>query len=83
MINRNLRQGFTLVQLMIMLLIISVVLAASAPMITRAHKKIPERAVHGKYFCYYNDDGELMQEEYDSRKKTKGAEKCLKFSKLL
>ena len=74
MINRNLRQGFTLVQLMIMLLIISVVLAASAPMITRAHKKIPERAVHGKYYCYYDNDGKLREEYYDSRRLVKGGE---------
>jgi len=62
----NKQKGFTLVQLMATLFILSVILAASAPMITRAYKKIPTRAIHGMYICYYGNGG--LTEEYFNAK---------------
>lgn len=62
----NKQKGFTLVQLMATLFILSVILAASAPMITRAYKKIPTRAVHGMYICYYGNGG-LTEEYYNAK----------------
>ena len=49
MINKKYKSGFSLAQLMIALFVASVILAATSPMIVKAHKKIPSRAPHGKY----------------------------------
>ena len=58
--NKNLKLGFTLVELMVFFMFISLVLAASTPIITKRLKNIPEKVYHGKYIClggehrYYN-----------------------------
>lgn len=51
--NRK-KSGFTLVELMVFFVFISLVLAASAPIITKRVKYIPERVGHGKFMCYNN-----------------------------
>ncbi len=49
---KDLRQGFTLVELMIFFIFISILLAASTPIITKQAKNIPLKMHHGKYICY-------------------------------
>lgn len=46
------KTGFTLVELMVFFVFVSLVLAASAPIITKRVKYIPERVGHGKFMCY-------------------------------
>lgn len=66
MINKKYKSGFSLAQLMIALFVTSVILAATSPMIVKAHKKIPSRAPHGKYICYWSN-GNLIEEYYNSK----------------
>ena len=47
----NLKLGFTLVELMVFFVFISLVLAVSAPIITKKVRQIPERVPHGKFVC--------------------------------
>lgn len=54
------KSGFTLVELMVFFIFISIVLAASTPIITKRVKNIPLKIHHGKFICtpghyeYYN-----------------------------
>lgn len=51
---KDLKQGFTLVELMVFFIFISILLAASTPIITKRAKNIPLKMHHGKYICYGN-----------------------------
>lgn len=50
--KNKLKKGFTLVELMIFFVFISLVLAASTPIITKRIRYIPDRVPHGKFVCY-------------------------------
>jgi len=63
------KQGFSLVELMIFMLFITLIIAASAPMISRRFSEVPSRAVHGIYMCYRNEDNVLYQARYNSTRK--------------
>lgn len=66
--KHNNKSGFTLVELMVFFIFISLVLAASTPIITKRVKNIPIKIHHGKYICkpgyqaYYNST-RLVSEE--------------------
>ena len=66
--KHNNKSGFTLVELMVFFIFISLVLAASTPIITKRVKNIPIKMHHGKYICrpgyqaYYNST-RLVSEE--------------------
>jgi len=66
--HNNLKSGFTLVELMVFFVFISLVLAASTPIITKRAKNLPLKIHHGKYICtpghqaYYNST-RLVSEE--------------------
>ena len=61
-------RGFSLSELMIIMLLVSLILAASVPLITKKHLKLPFGNVeHGTYICYYDDDGELHEARYASK----------------
>ena len=47
----NYKRAFTLVEIMLLLVVFSLVLAASYSVITRKHKLKPTRTVHGQYIC--------------------------------
>lgn len=64
--KKNKKLGFTLVELMIFFLFISLILAATAPMITKKVKELPRRFNHGMFMCYRNEDGQLVEEYYNS-----------------
>lgn len=60
------KSGFTLVELMIFFVFVSLLLAAAAPMITKRVKDLPRRFNHGMYMCYRDTDGTLTQKFYNS-----------------
>lgn len=72
--NRK-KSGFTLVELMVFFVFISLVLAASAPIITKRVKYIPERVGHGKFMCY---NGGHTQVYYNATKliSTQSVDRC-------
>lgn len=79
------RGAFTLVEVMILLVVLSLVLASTFTVITRKHHLKPSRsAVHGRYICYMNsdassDDGYTYHEiKYSGNSKSydQGTEEC-------
>lgn len=63
---KKLKTGFTLVELMVFFMFISLLLAAATPIITKRIKDIPTRIYHGKYVCYRNSAGNLVEEYYNT-----------------
>ena len=45
--RKNLKKGFSLVEMMLLLLIVSLVTAGSMSVITKKHARIPKKIVHG------------------------------------
>lgn len=64
--NDKLKSGFTLVELMVFFVFITLLLAASTPLITKRVKSLPARVYHGKFMCYRGADGQLHQEYYNT-----------------
>lgn len=70
--------GFSLVEVMILFAILSVILAASMPMITRKSHPVPQRFGHGVYRCIsdgYKADGvtpKYIEERYNSTQRISG-----------
>lgn len=56
-------KAFTLIELMMILLVASLIIAALFPVITKKHFRLPELANHGSYLCYYQD-GKLYEAEW-------------------
>ena len=54
------RFGFSLAELMIVFVIATLIVAASVPIISKKHFKMPGNVNHGTYLCYYKD-GKLYQ----------------------
>lgn len=50
---RNNKKAFSMVELMLLLLFVSLITAALTPVVTRKHFKLPKPASHGAYLCYY------------------------------
>ena len=46
-------KAFSMVELMMVLLISALIIAAIVPIITRKHMQLPTLATHGAYLCYY------------------------------
>lgn len=46
------KKAFTIVELMLALVVLSLIVASSVSIITRRHKLIPRKTLHGKYFCF-------------------------------
>lgn len=59
------KEAFSLVELMIFMLFITLVLAASSPMITKRIREIPQRTSHGTFICYRDEDNTLRQATYN------------------
>lgn len=64
--HNNLRAGFTLVELMVFFLFISILIAASTPLITKRIKSVPLRTYHGKFLCYRDGAGTLHGDYYNA-----------------
>lgn len=58
----DLKKAFTLIEVMLLLVVLSLVFASSTTIITRKHKLKPRRSVHGTYICYRNRDDGLLHE---------------------
>lgn len=58
--------AFTLVELMMLLLVASLIIAACIPVITKKHFKLPSTVIHGSYLCYY-DKGRLHETKWVGR----------------
>ena len=66
--NGRIRKAFTLIEVMLLLVVLSLIFASSASIITRKHKLKPRRSVHGTYICYRNrDDGNLHEIMYSGK----------------
>ena len=52
--KNNFKYAFTLVELMVFFIFISLLLAASTPIITKRVKNLPIKHHHGKFICYGN-----------------------------
>ena len=50
-------KAFSMVELMMVLLISALIIAAIVPIITRKHLQLPTVASHGAYLCYYGPRG--------------------------
>jgi len=61
--TRNLG-GFSLVEMMLLLIIVSLMIASGVSVISKKHVKVPRLAMHGAYICYYNKEGKLHEEKY-------------------
>lgn len=60
MFNFKKQKAFSLVEMMMLLIIASLLIAASVPIVTKRHLHLPSVANHGSYICYYKD-GHLME----------------------
>lgn len=67
------KYGFSMVELMLLLLIASLILAATVPVITKKHLHLPFSTNHGSYICYYDQEGKL----HEDRKSGKITQKSL------
>ncbi len=59
--------GFSLVEMMLLLLIVSLMIASSVAVISKRHVKVPRLAMHGAFMCYYKDNNgtkQLWEERY-------------------
>ena len=61
--NKRIYGAFSLVEMMLLLLISSLMIAAGVTVVTKKHVKVPKLAVHGAYMCYMKN-GQLHQEQY-------------------
>lgn len=62
------KRAFTLIEVMLLLVVLSLVFASSTSVITRKHKLKPRRSVHGTYICYRNwQDGALHEIMYSGK----------------
>ena len=52
MLNKKIKSGFTLIELMVFFIFISLIMAAATPIITKRVKNIPLKFNHGKFICY-------------------------------
>lgn len=63
---KNKKQGFSLIEVMILFTLLAVILAASMPILTKKSNPIPRRVPHGVYRCYANQEGNIIEELYNA-----------------
>lgn len=66
MIKQN-KNAFSMVELMLLLLFVSLITAALMPVVTKKHFKIPKPASHGAYLCYDAGGGQLHEVRYSGK----------------
>ncbi len=62
----RIKKAFSMVELMMLLVIASLIVAASVPIVTKKHLHLPSAANHGTYMCYYHD-GHLYEARRSGR----------------
>lgn len=60
------KRAFSLVELMMLLLVSSLIIAALVPVVTKKHFRLPSVVVHGAYMCYYKN-GELYEAKWSGK----------------
>lgn len=61
------KSAFSMVELMLLLLFVSLITAALMPVVTKKHFKIPKPASHGAYLCYDAGGGQLHEVRYSGK----------------
>jgi len=64
-VKRKLK-AFSMVELMMLLLVSSLIIAATVPLVTKRHLRMPSSVSHGAYMCYYKD-GVLRETRYSGK----------------
>lgn len=59
-------KAFSLVELMMLLLVSSLIIAALVPVVTKKHFRVPSMVIHGAYMCYYKD-GQLWETKWSGK----------------
>lgn len=67
---RKKQKGFSLVELMMLLLVSSLIIAALVPVVTKKHFRLPSTVIHGAYMCYYKN-GELWEAKWSGKTQQK------------
>ena len=60
------KRAFSLVELMMLLLVSSLIIAALVPVVTKKHFRLPSPVIHGAYMCYYKN-GELYEAKWSGK----------------
>lgn len=55
------KKAFTLVEAMVLMLALTIIIAATTPIITKKHTAVPRKVPHGKYVCY-KDTSDVVHE---------------------
>lgn len=61
------RKGFSMVELLLLLLFVSLITAALTPVITKKHYKMPRPTSHGAYLCYDKGNGQLHEVRFSGK----------------
>jgi len=65
--NSKKYNAFTLVEVMLLLVVVSLLFASSFSLITKKHRLKPRQSAHGEYACYRNNDGVLREIMYSGK----------------
>lgn len=66
-LTKQQKSAFSMVELMLLLLFVSLITAALMPVVTKKHFKIPKPASHGAYLCYDAGGGQLHEVRYSGK----------------
>lgn len=61
------KKGFSMVEIMLLLLFVSLITAALTPVVTKKHFKMPRPASHGAYMCYDVGGGQLHEVRFSGK----------------
>ena len=68
MSTKKIMRGFSLVEAMLFLLIASLIVAATIPIVTKKHFRLPQMTTHGMYICYKDDEtGKLHEARWSGK----------------
>ncbi len=76
---KNKKQGFSLIEVMILFTLLAVILAASMPILTKKSNPIPKNISHGVYRCIATPNDGVVEELYNANRlivKNKNLTKC-------
>lgn len=76
---KNTKQGFSLIEVMILFTLLAVILAASMPILTKKSNPIPKNISHGVYRCIATPNDGVVEELYNANRlivKNKNLTKC-------
>lgn len=66
-LTKRMRKGFSMVELLLLLLFVSLITAALTPVVTKKHYKIPKPTSHGAYLCYDRGGGQLHEVRFSGK----------------